>query len=258
MIPKEFHFIFGLKEQTAPLHMVHALAVKSCIAVNRPDSVVFHHHFEPYGPWWDWLRPHLTLEKARPPREIAGMPISSYAHQADVLRLEILMANGGVYADMDTLFVHPMPDELYTHPFVMAPQGHEGLCNALMMAEKGSRFAAAWLKDHVHCFQGGEPGSREWDNHSIFYPSLLARKMPDAIHIEPQKSFFHFLYTRAGIAAMFDRNEPLDSDVYSLHLWENCSWSRIQGLTPEVLRSEDTTYNRIARTFLPGNDLPGL
>jgi mannosyltransferase OCH1-like enzyme len=37
------------------------------------------------------------------PKEIFGKRLRSFAHQADVLRLEILMREGGVYLDLDTI-----------------------------------------------------------------------------------------------------------------------------------------------------------
>ena len=35
------------------------------------------------------------------------------SHEADFVRLDALIAHGGVYADIDTLFVHPVPARLF-------------------------------------------------------------------------------------------------------------------------------------------------
>ena len=47
MIPNIFHFVFGLKEQTEPFHLMYYLCLASCIEVNTPDKVCFHYHHEP-------------------------------------------------------------------------------------------------------------------------------------------------------------------------------------------------------------------
>ena len=42
-----------------------------------------------------------------------------YAHHADFVRLAALIEYGGVYADIDALFLRPFPDELFSEPFVI-------------------------------------------------------------------------------------------------------------------------------------------
>ena len=45
-----------------------------------------------------------------------------YAHEADFLRLDILLAHGGVYADMDTLFVREYPDPWFEESFAIGEE----------------------------------------------------------------------------------------------------------------------------------------
>lgn len=60
-----------------------------------------HYHFEPEGPWWDAIRPHLTLQKVDIPTEIFGKEIDGFAHAADVVRLYAMQQSGGIYLDID-------------------------------------------------------------------------------------------------------------------------------------------------------------
>jgi len=251
MIPKIFHFIFGLKEQKNEFHLVYFLALKSCLEVNKPKKINFYYKYEPYGPYWDKIKPYLNLIKVEPPSEIFGIPINHYAHQADIIRLQALIEEGGVYADIDTVFINPYPDYLYEKDFVMGKQGNEGLCNALMMSSPNSYFAQKWLSDHKVCFKGGEPGSDGWCTHSVYYPLYLSRNIPESIHIENPNSFFYYLYHQESLKDLFVKNNPIPNNVYSLHLWENVSWELyLKNLNKKLIKENKTTYNNIIKNLI--------
>ncbi len=275
-IPRQFHFVFGLKPQTGPFHIAHYLCLASCMEVNRPERVFFHYHHEPYGPWWDHIRPRLSLCRVQPEAFVTGSRryldhqegrfIKSagldYAHQADFLRLRVLLEHGGVYADMDTLFVRPYPDSLYRHSFVLGAEDPvciggatvPSLCNAVILARAGARFGRVWLDDMYHVFDGS------WSRHSCAHAAELAARMPAEIYVAPQRYFYRYMWTREGIADLFERLDGDVEDVYSIHLWSHLWWeawrtdfSRFHGglLTEQYIRTVDTTYNVLARRFLP-------
>ncbi len=278
MIPRHFHFIFGLKPQNEPFHLAYYLCLKSCLEINQPNKLSFYYHHEPYGEYWDMIKRLLSLEKVEPElfvrdhaayfehqegQFIKGWQLD-YAHQADFIRLKKLIEHGGVYADMDTLFVAPIPDELYQHAFVIGrekevaiPGGQEdvpSLCNALMMAEQGTEFARQWLKQSYEVFNG------TWSKHSCQLAAVVAEQIPQSVTIIPQVHFFKHIWTVEGIHTLF---EGLDSDfsqVYSMHMWNHLWWdagrtdfsSFHEGLlTEDYIRNVDTTYNIIARQYLP-------
>ena len=278
MIPKHFHFIFGLKPQTEPFHLAYYLCLKSCLEVNQPDILSFYYHYEPYGEYWEPIKPHLTLERVEPEvfvrdnpaylqhqegQFIKGMQLD-YAHQADFIRLKKLVKHGGVYADMDTLFVAPIPKDLYQHEFVIGREqgiviGEEqetvpSLCNALMMAEPGAEFARQWLEQSYASFDGS------WSKHSCQLAAVVAEQLPDAVHIIPSVHFFKHMWTIEGIHTLFEGLDTDFSDVYSMHMWNHLWWdaartdfSRFHAglLTADTIRNTDTTYNVIARKYLP-------
>lgn len=276
-VPNTFHFVFGLREQTEPFHLMHYLCLASCLAVNRPDTVMFHYQHEPWGPLWERIRPHLTLRRITPDERIsrhvyadASLAPFRYAHLADVARLEALEAYGGVYADMDTLFVAPLSEAFFELPFVMGKERLDGarasaqevggsLCNAWMMGEPGAAFVGHWLERLYGAF------GADWSEHSTFLPYRLAVEFPEAIHIEPERSFFHYDWTPEGLRALFVARAEIPEGLYSLHLWAHLWWSRDRldfsafhagRLTPAYVRFADTPYARLARPFLPA-DVPG-
>lgn len=271
-IPRVFHFIFGLREQLQPFHLMHYLCLRSCMVVNRPRAMKFHYQHEPWGPLWEQIRPHLQLCRLEGPLPLADYryPQGSasakfqYAHSSDFLRVQILLREGGLYADMDTLFVRPYPDAFFAQPFVM---GHEtvdphvtyqhgggSLCNALFLAEPGAKFAAAWYERMEAAFDG------DWSRHSTFLPFELSHLHPSWIHIEPTTSFFHLDWTAEGIRNLFENSVELPESVYSLHLWAHL-WSNRRRtdvshfhegrLTSEYVAHANTTYANYARRFLP-------
>jgi hypothetical protein len=276
-IPNRFHFVFGLKPQTEPFHVAHYLCLESCIRVNRPDRVDFHYHYEPHGGWWDRIKPRLRLQTVELESFVRDHPSYftheegqfikgwnlDYAHQSDFLRLRILLERGGVYADMDTIFVNPLPPELFEERFVIGEEDpvlipgegtpRESLCNAFLMAAPGAEFGRLWLERMHMVFDG------TWSRHSCAEAARLRSLAPDSVHVVPKQCFYKHPCTPEGIQTLL---EGLDDDfegVSSMHLWAHLWWSRLRNdfsafhagqLTEDYIRSVDTTYNVVARRFL--------
>jgi hypothetical protein len=272
-IPNQYHFVFGLKKQLEPFHLMFYICIESCLQINKPDRMFFYYHYEPYGRYWDLVKEKLTLVQVDLSPAVLQkfhfdsrkLRAYSYAQHSDFIRLEKLYEHGGIYADLDTIFVHKMPDDLYTKPFVM---GHEvdfydketgqtkpSLCNAFLMSQKGAEFANIWLKEMENAWD-----SRLLSKHSTLLPYELSRKYPQLVHVLPQRAFFHHSYTPEGIRTLFEGCDTNFEGIYSLHLWSHLWWSRWRRdfstfhagrLTEEYIRRVDTTYNILARPFLP-------
>lgn len=145
-IPNIIHFVFGLDLHfgSKPFCMAHYLAIRSAYEVNRPESVFFHCACEPDSYWWDLAKTYVTVRKLVPPDEIFGNRLSSYAHMSDIVRLRVLLSEGGIYLDIDTICLRSFAP-LLSYPCVLgyqiAPDGSvEGLCNAVILAQAESRF----------------------------------------------------------------------------------------------------------------------
>lgn len=264
--------MFGLRTRPEPLHLVHFLCLESCLRVNEPDAVIVHHGHKPRGRYWKLLRDRViavpvALRRKVPLRRYRDLETARhrYAHETDFLRLEVLLAEGGVYADLDTLFVAPIPSELYRQPFVIGREANvvqrpgeppsPALCNALLIAEPGAEFGRQWLERMPDAFEG-----RSWSAHSTELPQLLQRRRPELVHVEPERSFYPFMWTHAGIADMFERLVPRPAGAYSMHLWAHLWWRQKRRdysafdaglLTEDYVRAGGTTYAREARPFLP-------
>jgi len=277
MIPRIAHFVFGLREQHEPFHFLHAVAIESAQRFLRPEQIHFHYKNLPWGPHFDRVLPLLTLHEIDLVPEVLEADYEAdvvpqwfrYAHHADFVRLDALIEHGGVYADIDTVFVREFPDDLFDAPFVI---GHEGdvrdartgeirpsLCNALMLSAPGSEFARRWRDEMANWLDGS------WSSHSGFLAERLSREMPEGIRIEPKETFFPFSYDRKGLAALLERDEPLPEAALSIHLWAHLWWDRerrdfsdVHGgrLTAPQLANAHTTLARLVRPFLPDQPAP--
>jgi hypothetical protein len=272
-IPNVFHFVFGLREQTEPFHLMYYLCLVSCIEVNQPDEVHFHYHHEPHGPWWERIKPRLRLRKIDPEQFVTDYKYADpkvaafrYAHLADFARLRILHEEGGIYADIDSLFLCPLPSAWRLRAFILgeerAPAGAtEGrsLCNAWIASAPGSAFCRYWLDGMEQAFDGS------WSNHSTLLPYRLSQQYPTLVDIQPPTSFYALDWTPQGIDDLLLRQVSLPEKAYSLHLWnhlwgaaERLDFSRFHAglLTVEYVAFASTTYARNARRFLPVDVTP--
>ena len=274
--PRDFHFIFGLREQTEPFHLLHYLCLASCRAVNRPESIHFHYRHEPFGPLWETIKPFLQLERV--PDRVAGFAPQrygdsaegrlienlglAYAHEADFLRLDILLAHGGVYADMDTLFVREYPDDWFENPFVIGEENappaagrllRPSLCNAVMFSQRGAAFAARWRERMTEVFDGS------WSRHSCDEAARVWRDERGAVRVLPSVYFYRYGSSVAGLRTLLEECDVDRDDLYSVHLWAHLWWDVSRRDFSDVsaaeidewwIRERDCTLARLARPFL--------
>ena len=217
------------------------------------------------------IKAQLELVKVERPKIVArfrypdqGIEPYRYAHESDFVRLDVLIKHGGVYADVDTLFINPIPRSLFSCPFVLGEENdvkcpitgitRPSLCNALIMSEPGAEFALLWRRKMETAFDGS------WSRHSTFVPRDLARQHPDFIHVEPSRTFYKYMWTREDFLRLFQACEPADAGMASVHLWAHLWWSETRRdfsnfhagmITDAQIREVDTTFNRLSRPFLP-------
>ena len=248
MIPSKVHFVY-IKERDWKLH--HYLSVKSAIVRSGADEVKIWLDEEPEGEWWDKTKPLVTVQKVKPPTEIFGKPITQPAHKSDVIRLQVLIQEGGIYADTDVIFKKPFTD-LLKNDFVMGQQnidGSEGLCPATMLGAPDSMFAKKWLAGFRDSFGGGPPGSATWCTHSVSYPRWLAQQMNEGITIINHEAFFWPLYHQPHIEMLFEQNIDFPN-AYSIHLWESSGKKYLDEMTIDKIKNENTTFTNLVKDLL--------
>lgn len=275
MIPPVFHFVFGMAPDFGgrPFSLVHYLAVKSAVVLNRPDTVYFHFEYEPSGMWWDKAKPMLTLNPVKAPGHFMGKPLLHVAHKADVIRLQVLKETGGVYLDLDTISVKPLSG-LFDNSFVIGQElkasfvpknwrqelkyrlgwirnkekALAGLCNAVLLSEKNSSFVNRWLDAYSSFRSQGH--DKYWNEHSVRVPMQLAALYPDELTQLGPYAFHYPLYDENGLRQLFEELHSFPQ-AYVHHLWESFSREKyISAITEQDILNRDTTYNLMARKFL--------
>ena len=256
-IPNIIHFIYGLKEQDEEFPYYKYIAVRSAYEVNRPDTIYFYYHYEPYGYWWDKVKEYITLEKVDLITHIYGNPVKHYAHQTDIIRLQKLIERGGIYLDMDTICIHSF-QSLYHYSFVIGEQLNDtmnavyGLCNAVILSEPQSPFAIQWLESYKTFRSTGR--DIYWDEHSVLKPYQMYKENPKELHVLDGKSFFYPLWYDIHDVLFKELNSEnttlyqkyysqIIQNSYCIHLWDTYSSSYLKTLTYEETMNKNTLYN---------------
>ncbi len=252
MIPKTIHFIYGLREDFGKFSfsLCHYLAVLSAKTINKDYEIVVHYYHEPQSnEWWEKTKSIAKMVKLEdPPTIISGKKITEYAHANDLLRIEILIAEGGIYLDIDTICIRPF-DPFLSNPkgCVMgleAGGGYIGLCNAVIIARKNPLFLRLWRSEFAHF----DPN--DWNKMACRVPLTLAVQHPQLIHVEGNEAFFRLNWSPQEVDVLFASVVDL-SRSYSQHLWEHTSYELyLSKLTLEDIMTRDTTYNLLARKVI--------
>jgi hypothetical protein len=264
LIPNIIHFIFGLREDFSgkPFSFIHYLAIKTAYACNRPDRINFFYKYEPHGLWWERSRKYLNLVKIEPPVEIFGNRLTCAAHQADVMRLDILMQYGGIYLDMDVLCLRSF-QPLRSFDLVLGRQGREGLGNAVILSRPRTPFLKIWYESYRSFRSSGFQDY--WAEHSVEIPDQLAEKHPSWLHIEGPPSFFWPMYQDPAplwgqAVGLKDRLSDwrhyyrIRRRSYCVHLWEQLWWDPfLREMDFAYFRSNRNNFTRLFRRY--ANDL---
>lgn len=252
MIPQNIHFIFLTTEDTQKeFGIIHYVAVKSAFDCNPGFKINLHCNQEPTGEWWEKIREKVTVNIVQPPTEIFGNPIKHPAHQADVLRLEILKKQGGIYLDIDTVTIKSYQD-LLNNKCVMGFEGKRelGICNAVIMSEANNQFINDWYSEYLS-FSATGLKDDTWNVHSIKLPLQMWKsgKYNDWLTVMPYDAFHYPTWSKTGSVKLFEELHEYPN-AYCHHIWESANKKYIKALTEVNIKNIDTTYNVIARRYL--------
>jgi hypothetical protein len=259
MIPRILHFCFGLSPDFGgkPWSLVHYACIRSAVERLKPEKAIMHCQYEPSGPWWDLTRPYLNVNKVVAPQEVFGNRLHHFAHRADVLRLTTLIEHGGIYLDCD-VFVHRDFDDLLGHPVVMGFEGRGeaevGLCNGVILAEKGAPFLQRWFEGYRSFRSKGH--DTFWVEHSVELPRKLMREHPEDVVALPYNAF-HWP-TCIELPLLFEAGHGVDpKGLYANHLWETIAWWHyLKDHNPGRVRRTESPFNLWVRDYV--KELPDL
>lgn len=255
-VPRRLHFIFGLVRGFGgkPFSLVHYLVVRAAAHFFQPETMFFHHVYEPSGEWWMKARPLLTLRQLVPPSTIFGRTIRKFQHQADVVRLELLLQFGGLYMDMDVLLLNSVDDLLAGHELVLAQEGVRGsigLGNAMMIAQRNATMLRSWYGEYRSF------SDKIWNNFSLRLPMQLRIQRgfgEQYLSVLEHDSLYWPPWNAWGLAQMYRSGRCMMPHARAVHLWETKMWaSLLSKLTVEDIKRADTCFTRLAAAVLDGS-----
>lgn len=247
-IPSIVHFSFGMADgDDVSFGLIQYLSVISALHVLGPQRVLIHYDQQPSGIYWDMLKDHVELKKARKVTSIFGNPISHYAHKADIIRIEALLEYGGIYLDMDVFVLRPFDALLVHNDFVMGLEQGIGLCNAVILANKDSPFLKRWYESYRDFHQS------DWNRHSVRLPAQMARLYPNEITVLDDHKFFWPLWTEQGRQSIYFGHDYDYASNLAVHTWNSASGAMLRDLSMASLLECRSSLFAVMRTYVPKN-----
>ncbi len=255
MIPNRCFFVCL---QPMEFSLTSYLAIRSASDVNSPDELVLYCDRRPSGRWWDAASKYVTdVALIDPPASVGGRPVVHPAHQADLVRLDVLLRDGGVYLDMDVLSVRPLTP-FRTADCVLGQEGEDGedgLCNGVILSEPDAPFVREWRRGFdpaTSRWEGFRSTGRDqyWPEMSVKYPAYLATLFPEQITIAPYDAFHWPTWRAQHLEWLFCGDGDEFPNAYCHHLWASHAWDDyLKDLTPEYIRDVDTNFTRMVRRY---------
>lgn len=249
MIPKFIHFITGFGND--PFGLIEYVAVASA-RKHHPDWKIFIWHGDNVGgDWWAKLDElHVQKTLVQTPTHFRGKEVPHHAHRADLLRLPILYALGGMYLDTDTITLRSIDHlnykgkrEFHISIEKDSEENFVGLCNAVMMSVPLSEFVARWLRE----YEKFDPS--RWGDMSVIKPYELWKEDATgctpfwSMDISPVQPYQYELFWKEG--KLTDRYSG-----YIYHLWRTFSKPYMDRVTIESCAKRETAYEYHAAEVL--------
>ncbi|KAL8407385.1 hypothetical protein RB594_006282 [Gaeumannomyces avenae] len=267
-IPKVVHFVWGPKGEGS-FNLLLYIAIRAALTTLEPKEVRVHYtNIDRDNEWFKLLEPNITLVHHDPKSYLGpflDLDPESWvmAHMADVLRLTVLLEEGGIYLDADAFVLRPFDTLLKGARDVV--MGHEGgvrmgLTNAVILSKAGAPFIKRWLGMYTSF------DKTLWNEHSVKLPRRLEDQYPDELCTLSPSAFYWPMWTEGSVdwmheplsdkeaaevdEAMRKNDGALFGDQLVLHAWSHPARRYTHRLTPDIMRRENTRFNMLLRRFL--------
>jgi hypothetical protein len=269
-VPPTVHFILlADQDKQAELEFYQHLAIKAVLLRLGPVSVKLHSYsLNQDNVWWRPIKHRVMLvtHEPRPTLRTTDGHLHKLrlAHQSDILRLEILHEEGGIYLDIDVYALQSFHQLMgSTKDLVMGHEGgnRSGIGNAVIVARPRSPFIGRWLATYEESFDNRP---QMWNHHSVKVPAKMAERYPENICKLSPGAFFWPTWSSEHIDMMqlpISKQEAMElksdisryggamyKDQLAYHAWGNIARAKfLSKLTPERLFSIESRFNILLR-----------
>lgn len=265
MIPHVIHFIYLKNENTHRFHLMHYISIKSNIIINNPEVVkIWSNDFTYLHSNKEYLKlleefPQLIEEvQTDLINEHRGHPVYFLSHQADILKNRIMLTEGGIYSDLDSIAVRAIPGDWYRSdkPILCAeedPNGNDvGLCYGFFMSPKKAEFIRL-IDEEYNDYDFPEDKKLwkyNWGEFAIDRPLRIYKENPDLIKKLPAVAFEPFYTDYTSRYKLLHINSPIPHESYQVHLWENILWEAWKFLDQTYALDCDTTLSNLMEKYI--------
>lgn len=259
-IPKVVNFIWLNRTE---LSFVSYLAMRAALVSLQPDRLNLHYtDLNDDNEWLRKLHANITLVHHDLKQEYPKQVEENWhlAHVSDVMRLDILQRDGGIYFDTDIIALRPFDGLLHSpKDTILGNEGRDrfGLCNGIILGRKGAAFMDRW-KASYSSFEVAE-----WNTHSVILPKKWSLTFPDEICTLTPSAFFwpswdsiqymHELLTdtqaRKFEKTLASHNGSMYPHQLAYHAWHQVA-PQLDDLTPEIVMTRNTRFNMLVRRFI--------
>lgn len=163
---------------------------------------------------------------------------------SDIVRLQALLLNGGIFLDADMVITRPI-DSLLQYDITMGLLDNlSGIGNAFISAKRNSDFIRDWY-NHYNNFQ-----SNNYLKNSLQIPWEMWTRDPTRLHMESTRLYRPNWYEADILFKHADYNW---SENYAVHVWTN--GNPVPKSEAEI-QTLNTTIGQIFRYVMYGDPRP--
>ena len=166
LVPNIAH-MFWISEK--PMSFLFYLSCLSQIYILRVDALYLHGDKMPHGPHWDIIKRESKLHfvKRSWPNRVFSNHVNILNHMADVFKVDVMLRYGGIYTDVDAVWINPLPSHIREYEAVASydwPQMYntwpDYIQNGVLLGKKGAPFWYKYLesmkvfKDDIFGYNG--------------------------------------------------------------------------------------------------------
>ncbi len=271
IVGKVYYGAFDYSRPTIELHMVNTgtefpyayyIAVMSVLKTQKAAKINLWIVKEPAGRYYDAIKDkvtirHLDIEVPEFPALRSRKPGFLEAHLVDYYRWKILLENGGVFIDLDSLslsdycgFIESKLSDgkEFLASLAVSERIPKPYHNSLFAGKKGSDLVKEMLDECIRRLNSAE--GFQWGNSG---PDVLN----DLCVANPEKVAEAEYGLLGGCLELYQLYKPdgrLPDNIRFVHLWANSSNGFWTGITEDYVEKSDHLYARLVRELLPSGD----
>ncbi|XP_055865652.1 uncharacterized protein LOC129922731 [Biomphalaria glabrata] len=243
-VPKIVYFLtFGDYE----FHLRHYVAIVAAQRHVDPLALYIIGDQEPLGIYWSLVLrdvPGVRFVYRETPRQISGHRIRFVQHKSDLVRLQTLYFNGGIYLDTDMVILRNIDQLLDNELTAGMIDANVHMGNGFIMSQKGNNFIKEWYQLYKTEYK-----QNSWGYNSMKVPMMLHRNDTSRLVEIGNKIYRPNWHERALLA-----NGTYDwSKNYAMHIWRS---AKPHPESTEEIKSANTTICEVLRYILYGNPAP--